>query len=577
MKKMEHLFLGTLLVVLLAMAGCDQGLTGFSAPALTGSVTITGDVRVGATLTAAPDFGELAGTVANLDKTYTWKRSGTGGEENGEWLPIEGASGGTYTPSAEDVDNYIKVEVGVTGYRGALSGKTGNVVSEAGGGGEGGGGAGEFHLAAIRYQDTATKSSGEIWDSEKWTYNGEDRATSDEETWTLNATEQAAVYFVVAKAAGQTIAVSGTDSGKVEVKTEGGALDGSSPGDTLAVVKVDLSTAQFAGGSYTFQLKVSEHSELIKTITVNLTNKIDDAYGVTMFKVTYPGSVETLEKINAAIWPQIDRRVTKDIKGEDVTEEPVDNLYDANRWLEHKGEAETEYLIMLNEDYVGKPVFFVMKGKANVTVRLRGAGGERNISAPESFSASLTSNKTGAFNWNVSNWSKGLIMVGGVNPDEVSGITLVLEENITIDGKLGVGTYRFKGSTPDIVNLLTIAGGTVIMKSGSKITGYRAEAGFSTTGGVVHIRPSPGPVGKLIMKAGSAITGNEFTGSRITQLGHCWGIIIFYGTPDSENLAFERDAGADVIYDNLPTGSNERIFFQSYNSTVMNGIYYGID
>jgi hypothetical protein len=26
MKKMEHLFLGTLLVVLFAMAGCDQGL-----------------------------------------------------------------------------------------------------------------------------------------------------------------------------------------------------------------------------------------------------------------------------------------------------------------------------------------------------------------------------------------------------------------------------------------------------------------------------------------------------------------------------------------------------------------------
>ncbi|MDR3129964.1 MAG: hypothetical protein LBU18_00280, partial [Treponema sp.] len=79
---------------------------------LTGTVGITGEVKVGETLTASLE-NEADGAF-----TYQWL---LGGSEGGDFEPIEGAAGETYLIAPEDADKYIKVNVTREGYAGGLS------------------------------------------------------------------------------------------------------------------------------------------------------------------------------------------------------------------------------------------------------------------------------------------------------------------------------------------------------------------------------------------------------------------------------------------------------------------------
>jgi hypothetical protein len=88
-------------------------------PALTGTVTITGNAAKGESLTAVTtNLTNKAG-----DPTYVWQRSDDGSVP---WDPIAGATGVAYTLADDDVDNYVRVVV-------SYSKNTGAVASEASG------------------------------------------------------------------------------------------------------------------------------------------------------------------------------------------------------------------------------------------------------------------------------------------------------------------------------------------------------------------------------------------------------------------------------------------------------------
>jgi hypothetical protein len=91
------------------LAGCEQ-VTGGD-PALTGTVTVNGDARVGAILTANISALGGEGTVS-----YQWQR---GGAAEGSFAAIAEAKGASYTLVAADEGTYLRVELSRDGYSGS--------------------------------------------------------------------------------------------------------------------------------------------------------------------------------------------------------------------------------------------------------------------------------------------------------------------------------------------------------------------------------------------------------------------------------------------------------------------------
>jgi hypothetical protein len=84
-------------------------------PPLTGTVSITGTVQVGQTLTANTSSLGGSGTIS-----YQWSRGGTA---------ISGATGSTYTVQAADLDNTLTVTVTRSGYSGSITSTSVSVVT----------------------------------------------------------------------------------------------------------------------------------------------------------------------------------------------------------------------------------------------------------------------------------------------------------------------------------------------------------------------------------------------------------------------------------------------------------------
>lgn len=363
------------------------------------------------------------------------------------------------------------------------------------------------NLAAIGYRDTVNKSSGDIFDMDGWTGSG-----GAAEGWTLRPVEKPYVYFAVTKAANQTLR---TGDARVSVSADGSVVDGTTTGDTLAVVTVDLVDKALDGGEYSFEFAVLQDGQEIKTIDVTVHSGIDDTYGVTIFRVRYPDGVETLENLNARIGVEYDV---------DHTENPlpVDNLYNANRWLEFYGEGGTEdsyseYLIRLNRDQETKPIAIVMKGRDYVKLRLRGAGGERRIYRDIRFTEGSAYGENGVLSVRtpfqyLSTMGDALIALFP-NKDHTSmnngHLIFVLEKDVTIDGNgKTAGTLDGITSFPYSAQLLALnQNTTVIMKEGSKISGYLSD--FYLLGhGHAPVYVS-GKDAAFIMEGG-VITGNTY-------------------------------------------------------------------
>ena len=112
------------------------------------------------------------------------------------------------------------------------------------------------YTAAVSYYD-GDYFSGTGFDESKWAGAG-----TGQESWTLTATEQHAVYFAVYKEAEQTISVSGDDAAKVSAPATDGTVGGVAASDTRAVFAVKTGDLAFDGGTRTFTLNVNEEGYL---------------------------------------------------------------------------------------------------------------------------------------------------------------------------------------------------------------------------------------------------------------------------------------------------------------------------
>jgi hypothetical protein len=251
--------------------------------------------------------------------------------------------------------------------------------------------------------------------------------------WTLNAGEANAVYFAVKKAAEYDIGIGGEDAAKVKQATSGTVAEAVEGGleatDTLAVFTVDTRDFVFDGGSRSFTL-----GDVAVTVNVapNLT-------GAAVFTVTTGGDgAETLTRV----W------------GAEGNEDAV--LVTALTWVENNAEANTEYLLRVEEAAEIPCVVLAFNEKDNVTLRLRGTteGGPKTIGW-----------KSGAA-LNVKSYSRteaGFIQIGKNAASQVKR-TLILDNNITVKGKSNTST----------INPLFDVGrnATLILRKGAEIKDY---------------------------------------------------------------------------------------------------------
>jgi predicted small secreted protein len=112
-------FRGAALVLLVAalLAGCNNpasgGGDGGPGPVLAGTVSVAGTAKVGETLTAVTDSLKGEGPLA-----YLWQFAPS---EDGEFTAIADAEAVSYTLTAEDEAQYLRVEVSRRGYTGILA------------------------------------------------------------------------------------------------------------------------------------------------------------------------------------------------------------------------------------------------------------------------------------------------------------------------------------------------------------------------------------------------------------------------------------------------------------------------
>jgi hypothetical protein len=138
------------------------------------------------------------------------------------------------------------------------------------------------------------------------------------------------------------------------------------------------------------------------------------------------------------------------------------------------------------------------------TIRLRGYQGERKITWDDSGRNTIY-NKTNTASYQY----MALINIGNGMDSDSKGVTLQLEQNITLDGEQKISSSREDNK---VYSMITVyRDDTLIMKSGSKVTGYMHP------GVMFHYVPEcnpifvffsdSNPVGTFILNGGE-ITGN---------------------------------------------------------------------
>jgi uncharacterized repeat protein (TIGR02543 family) len=146
-------------------------------------------------------------------------------------------------------------------------------------------------------------------------------------------------------------------------------------------------------------------------------------------------------------------------------------------WLETNAGSDMRYIIEVQETDTISPRTLSYSGKRNITIRLMGAGGMKTI---------------------------GLVSNGSLFTVD-SGVTLILDNNITLQGR----------NNNNYVLVRVNDGGTLIMNSGTKITGnngagvYVRGGAFNMSGGEISGNHGGGvDVSGTFNMSGGTISGN---------------------------------------------------------------------
>ena len=198
-------------------------------------------------------------------------------------------------------------------------------------------------------------------------------------------------------------------------------------------------------------------------------------------------------------------------------------------WLLEVAESGGTYTVEIDGDENIVPLVLDGAGRTDITINLRGIGEMRTVN--------LASN--------------GILFTVG------SGITLVLEENITLMGRRAGGN----GNAPNNNNVVRITtGGTLVMNENTLITGNHNNAtAAANIGGAVRVNTG----GRFVMNGGE-ISGN-------TGAGNTGGVHIALGG------TFEKRGG--IIRNNhalIATGDRAGGVFNAGTFLISNGIIQGI-
>jgi hypothetical protein len=206
---------------------------------------------------------------------------------------------------------------------------------------------------------------------------------------------------------------------------------------------------------------------------------------------------------------------------------PGGSLAQKLTWLQKSADSHTTYIVEVNADEKIAPFTFEFKGGINITVVLRGAGGNRTVML-QSHGTMFTVQKE---------------------------VTFILDNNITLRGHSG-NTDR----------MVRVGGGTLKMNAGATITG--------NSGGGVYVEGTFEMSGGIISANGGSSRGG-FNGGGVYL---AYGIFTMTGGTISNNMAY-RGGGvfADVfthfnmrggtIYGNTATEYGGGVFFYAFTKT----------
>jgi hypothetical protein len=199
--------------------------------------------------------------------------------------------------------------------------------------------------------------------------------------------------------------------------------------------------------------------------------------------------------------------------GVNITIVPGSSLAEKLAWIDKNAESEGNYLIELDADESIDPVTLRYGDRTYITITLKGVDENRTIS--------LSSNG-------------GLFTVG-------SGVTLVLEDNITLQGH--------SGNNAPLVYIPS--GGKLVMNTGSTITGNTNTTGsnagvnvwgnFTMNGGTISNHT--GFSGVFVSSNGIITMNGGTISDNIGRGVHMWGAFIMNDGTISGNTAGEYGGG----------------------------------
>jgi hypothetical protein len=416
-------------------------------------------------------------------------------------------------------------------------------------------------------------------------------------TWPLKLDgEELTAYFAVVKSASQTVTVgSGGDADKVTVVTDE-ETDGTMPGETKVVVKVDMEDVVFDGtdengkGTRTFPLVVSEDDRAPVTVTVNLELTLPEDVSI-YHRKNFGGDAgpDGYGKWTRVAEPTLTASdISSNFNGgtgnkrktgaSTLTAGKVTDLQNAFAWFIIKAESGTgegteegttkgysEYRVFIKRnEKIGK-VYLIPKTAEYVSLELYGAGipstaqknMERHITLNHAWRTDDTSGTTVLFYRNGENTINNSGIITFSIPGNSRWVTLVLGKNITLDGRKDVGTggasvfekYTVTSGNGTIEQSLSFwrllyvgTNKNVIMRPHSKITGYSTnKSGYSP----VYVVGSSGSSRARFYMQGGEVSGNEqafpdtFSNCGVISMGNGYSDFIYTGGTMTGNTGRE--------------------------------------
>jgi len=198
-------------------------------------------------------------------------------------------------------------------------------------------------------------------------------------------------------------------------------------------------------------------------------------------------------------------------------------------WLQNNATSDTFYGIEVNANEYLVPQVLSYTGKSGILITMSGIGAARNITLSAGGS---------------------LFTIG-------SGVTLILDNNISLNGRNG-----------NTASLITInKGGTMVMNAGSKITG-NSNASSSTSGGGVYV------AGTFSMNGGE-ISGNTLTkgvaglfGGGGVYVGEEGTFTMNGGAISGNTVSSEANRGGGVYVTGIFIMNNGKISGNTINSSI---------